>query len=712
MRVIVAGGGIGGVAASLALQRDGVDVLLLEQAPALGEVGAGLSLAPNAMKVLDYLNVSEDIRQVAVKTEESVLFDMASGERLFTSTDALAANDVRYTAHRADLHSAMVRRLKGGSVRLNSRVVSFVETADKVCVLLEDGEELEADALVGADGLKSTVRTELFGYQEPHFTGLVGWRALIPTADAPNIEPIQRTCLWMGSGRHVGFYPIRKDLLNLFAWVPADEVHRESWMLSGDVADLHRALSGACPQLQALLDCVKSAMLTPLYVRPPRSTWSSSRVTLLGDAAHPAPTAAGQGAAMALEDGVTIAHCLARHGASGVADAMKDYELRRVPRATQMQALALGNLKFMNEPDPVQRAARNGYLSGLERLDPLGKVSFDIMSRYDAVAALAQPSEVVAAAGGRLTPRVSRPEAKRAFDLWAGAVGFSDRVGLWVGQRAAFGRFCERAFTLPSGARTESLTCNGVPALRIGDGAGPILMHLHGGAYTMGSAQGSAELAGRLATAVGGVVIVPDYRLAPEHPYPAAPNDAMQSYLWLLEQEGGDARRIIVTGECAGGGLALSLMLSLRQAGLPLPAAVYLCSPFCDLTLSGKSISLSQGRDPWLNRAFLTQFAASYVQKADPEQPLMSPIRSDLSGLPPLLIHVAEDEALRDDAVQLAEAARAAGVETTLRVVSDTVHSFILFNFLPETAEAMDEVSQFVGRQLSRDPQDRAPAPA
>ncbi len=697
MRIIVAGGGIGGAAAALALQRAGVEVLLLEQASELREIGAGVAVAANAMKVLDYLGVSEDVRKVAIKNEEATLFDMQSGERLFTSSDALKT-EVRYTAHRADLHEALIKPLDTRNIRLSSRVVSFAEEADRVRVVLEGGETIEADALIGADGLKSTIRTQLFGYQEPHFTGLVGWRVLIPIEDARTIEIKPRASIWMGSGRHIGFYPIRKDLLNLFAWVPAAEVHRESWMLSGDIADLHAALAGCCPQLQAVLDCVKSAMLTPLYIREPLKTWSSRRVTLLGDAAHPATTAAGQGAAMALEDGVTIAFCLAKHGAAGVVDAIKEYELRRVPRATQMQALALSNLKFMNEPDPVQRSARNGYFAGLERLDPAGIASFDSISRYDPIAALAQRGEVVAASAGRLTPVVSRPEARRAFDLWASAIGFSDRAGLWVGQRAGFERFTTGTFVMPGGVRKEPVICNGVAALRIGDGAGPVLLHLHGGGYTMGSAQGSAALAARLADAVGGSTLVPDYRLAPEHPYPAAPEDAMRTYLWLLEQQGGDASRIVVTGECSGGGLALSLMISLRDAGMALPAALYLCSPFCDLTLSGESIARSPGHDPWFNRPILTQLAASYIQKADPELPLISPLRGDLSGLPRLLIHAAEGEALRDDAVRLAEAAHAAGVETKLNVVADTVHSFILFDFLPETTAALDEFRKFVAK--------------
>jgi len=214
-----------------------------------------------------------------------------------------------------------------------------------------------------------------------------------------------------------------------------------------------------------------------------------------------------------------------------------------------------------------------------------------------------------------------------------------------------------------------------------------VVLHLHGGGYVMGSAELSAPLAGRLAEAAGGWSLVPDYRLAPEHPFPAALEDALAAYRWLAREY--PRAPIIVSGECAGGGLALSLALALRDADQPLPAGIHVVSPFCDLALTAGHPSFAVDSDPWFNRIALVQLAACYLHDADPGQALVSPVRADLSGLPPLLIQAAEPEALFPSAERLADAARDAGVPVTFSPVADSVHSFILFDFLPETDRAL-----------------------
>jgi salicylate hydroxylase len=188
---------------------------------------------------------------------------------------------------------------------------------------------------------------------------------------------------------------------------------------------------------------------------------------------------------------------------------------------------------------------------------------------------------------------------------------------------------------------------------------------------------------------------VPDYRLAPEHPFPAALDDALAAYRWLAREY--PRAPILVSGECAGGGLALSLALALRDAGGPparMPAGVHVVSPFCDLALEAGQLGPAS-TDPWFSRIALIQLGACYIQDTDPAQPLVSPLRGDLSGLPPLLIQAAEPEALFPSARRLAGQARSAGVPVTFSPVADSVHSFILFDSLPEAGRALAEFAAF-----------------
>jgi salicylate hydroxylase len=300
-----------------------------------------------------------------------------------------------------------------------------------------------------------------------------------------------------------------------------------------------------------------------------------------------------------------------------------------------------------------------------------------------------------------------RSESQRAYDLWRGALTGEHRAAGWLGERRGYAEFLQR--TLPRAAGdgpAATLSCDGTPALRIGrprpDGA-PAVLHLHGGGYVMGSAELAVPLAGRLAEAVGGWSLVPDYRLAPEYPFPAALDDALAAYRWLAREY--PRAPILVSGECAGGGLALALAVALRDAAGPasrMPAGVHVVSPFCDLAPPADSLDAAADSDPWLNRIALLQLAACYIHDTDPGGALVSPARADLSGLPPLLIQAAEPEALFPSAQRLADRARAAGVPVTFSPVADSVHSFILFDFLPEAGRAVAEFADWTGKVTVR----------
>jgi salicylate hydroxylase len=375
------------------------------------------------------------------------------------------------------------------------------------------------------------------------------------------------------------------------------------------------------------------------------------------------------------------------------------------------------NLRNSQTSDPAQVRARNGYLRGLERLSPAGAPMQEWLLAHDPVAAARQSAaEFEQSLVGPGNP-MRRPEARRAYDLWRTALTGEHRAAGWLGERAGYAEFVRDRLHPPTGGGPAvTVSCDGTPALLVGrparapspDSRAPVVLHLHGGGYALGSAELSLPLAGRLAEAAGGWALVPDYRLAPEHPFPAALDDVLAAYRWLTRQY--PRAPVIVSGECAGGGLALSLALALREspardpaardadAGGPavrLPAGIHVVSPLCDLALLADHLGPAADSDPWLNRIALIQLAACYIQDADPGQPLVSPARADLSGLPPLLIQAAEPEALFPAAQRLADRARGAGVPVTFSPVADSVHSFILFDFLPETDRALAEFAVF-----------------
>ncbi|MGH3252616.1 MAG: alpha/beta hydrolase fold domain-containing protein, partial [Trebonia sp.] len=447
------------------------------------------------------------------------------------------------------------------------------------------------------------------------------------------------------------------------------------------------------------------ALVTGIYFRDPLQAWGSARAVLLGDAAHPAPPSAGQGAGMALEDAVMLAACLRRAGTGNERAALREYVSRRQARTTRMLESSRVNLRNSQTSDPVQVRARNGYLRGLERLSPAGPPMQEWLLAHDPVAAARQsPGEFARNLVATGNP-MRRPEARRAFDLWRTALTVEHRATGWLGERQGYAEFIRGKLQPANGTTpTVSVDCDGTRALRVGrpprvpsgaDSPAPVVLHLHGGGYVMGSAELSAPLAGRLAEAAGGWSLVPDYRLAPEHPFPAALDDVLAAYRWLAREY--PRAPILVSGECAGGGLALSLALALRDSGEPairMPAGIQVVSPFCDLALPAEHLGPA-GTDPWFNRIALIQLGACYLHDTDPGQALVSPSRADLSGLPPLLIQAAEPEALFPGARRLADQARGAGVPVTFSPVADSVHSFILFDFLPEADRALAEFTAF-----------------
>ena len=258
-------------------------------------------------------------------------------------------------------------------------------------------------------------------------------------------------------------------------------------------------------------------------------------------------------------------------------------------------------------------------------------------------------------------------------------------------------------YPIPPDITVERTTIENIPAewvIAPNADRDRVLLYLHGGAYIMGSLNSHRDLAAKLSRAAAISVLVIDYRLAPEHPFPAALEDALTTYRWLLAN-GFDSQQIVIGGDSAGGGLTLSTLLSLRDAGDPLPAGAALLSPWTDLAGTGESMETRRDVDPWLSPDSSRVVPALYIGSLDRKNPIVSPVYADLTGLPPMLVHVGNDEILLDDSVRLVENGRAAQVDMQLKIWDDMWHVFQSFQ-IPEAKQAIDEIGQYVNQLLSK----------
>lgn len=260
-----------------------------------------------------------------------------------------------------------------------------------------------------------------------------------------------------------------------------------------------------------------------------------------------------------------------------------------------------------------------------------------------------------------------------------------------------------RLVVLPKAARFQGADAGGIPSEWME--MAPVnkeraFLLLHGGGYTAGSPKTHRKLAASLSRAANARVLTPAYRLAPEHPFPAGLKDAIKAYGWLLDQ-GYEARNIVVGGDSAGGGLALSMLLALRNAGAALPRAAVLMSAWTDLTVSGASYERHKRLDPSVTRKGLREAAKLYAGKMDPAEPRLSPLFADLTGLPPLLLHAGGDELMLDDSRVFAERARAAGVDVTLRIYDGMWHvHHHAAPEVPEAGAAINDIAAFIRSQF------------
>jgi salicylate hydroxylase len=357
-RVTIIGGGIGGLAAALALDRRGAEVVICEQSSGANEIGAGLHLSPNALKALRVLGVEDAVIAQGSEADFLTIRSSKSGRvmsRMRRGAFRQQFGAPNLTVHRADLISVLRGALKMADIRFGARCVA-VEPCDRGAVArLANGSEIKADIIVGADGIHSVVRERVSGPDAPRFTGCICWRGMANADAVPHDISVAEGTMWMGPHGHAVHYPVRRgELINIVAHFDSDSWTEESWTRECDVSEVATTYAGWHSDLTRLFPCSARWYKWALYDRDPAERWSKGPITLLGDSAHAMLPYLGQGAAMAIEDACVLAAAVGRHS-DDLTTALLVYERLRVPRA---RAAVLGSRARARENHLVSSWAR------------------------------------------------------------------------------------------------------------------------------------------------------------------------------------------------------------------------------------------------------------------------------------------------------------------------------------------------------------------
>jgi salicylate hydroxylase len=344
LNIIIAGAGIGGLTAAACLLRKGYRVRIYEQAATLGEVGAGIQASANAVKVLVDLGLRDALESIAVRPQafEFRRFDSAELlHRIPLGEQHEKANGAPYYhIHRADMHELLARKvqaLDSDCIRLNAKAEGFEESASGVTLRLADGSMIAADVLIGADGIKSAIRSQILGKTPITYTGDVAWRAVIPVERLPKDIMERVSAVWCGPKKHAVMYYLRAGkLLNFVGLVEHDQPEEESWTQKRPWEELKADYAGWHPTIQTVIDAIDrdSCYRYALNDRAPVSNWSTGRATLLGDSAHPTLPYMASGAVMAIEDAAVLARCFEQCGS--VPEALELYQRNRIDRTARI----------------------------------------------------------------------------------------------------------------------------------------------------------------------------------------------------------------------------------------------------------------------------------------------------------------------------------------------------------------------------------------
>lgn len=342
--VVVVGGGIGGLFAAHALIAHGLRVAVYEQAPALGEVGAGVYITPNSVRHLQRVGLGPQVERWGARVGPESRYFRHDGQPIapVQVTDSSGWN-ATFGMHRADLVEILAKALPAGVVRTGHRCTSFEQSADKARVSFANGASAEGDVVIAADGIHSDLRQYVVPPTRPVFSGSVAYRGMVASELVPDWPP-GRWEMWLGEAKHFLTYPLRAGtLINYVGFVLADAEMKESWSAPGDPGELRREFAGWDPRIGSLLRHVQSTFRSALYDREPLPTWSQGRLSLLGDAAHAMLPHLGQGANQSIEDGMALATILVHADRKTAPAALRAYERLRRERVAQVQRGAREN---------------------------------------------------------------------------------------------------------------------------------------------------------------------------------------------------------------------------------------------------------------------------------------------------------------------------------------------------------------------------------
>jgi salicylate hydroxylase len=340
----VVGGGIGGLATACSLRRRGINVTVFEQADALGEIGAGLIIFPNGLRQLERMGLGEALAAVGAKIGDGSQFYRADGTVVgsIVTTDSTGWNGI-YGMHRADLLNVLAASLPSGIIRTGHRCTGLEQNAVAAQLKFANGETVEADIVIAADGIHSTLQKYVVEPKPPEYSGVRAYRGLIPREKLPTWRD-EAHQIWMGDGKHFMVYPVRSGrILNYVGFVPTPNVTIESWSAVGDRDELAASFEGWDLRVIKLLEAVETCFWWGLYDRKPLESWTKGRLVLLGDAAHAMLPHLGQGANQAIEDGVALGVLLEGRDGSEVPDIVSQYEKLRRVRTEIIQAEARKN---------------------------------------------------------------------------------------------------------------------------------------------------------------------------------------------------------------------------------------------------------------------------------------------------------------------------------------------------------------------------------
>jgi salicylate hydroxylase len=372
MKAIIVGGGIGGLNAALCFNRFGWDVEILEQAAQLEDIGAGIQISPNGMQVLRALDID---RQVAATgfCPRATQFRMGQSGRVIMTQDMGQRLEEKWGApylhiHRADLVSAMASALNErcpGALQMETIVTGYGQDSEKAWATLDDGTVVKGDIIVGADGIKSAIRSQMLGSQKPRFTGNVAWRAVVPVTKLGRNAPLPVASIWLGEGKHAVTYLLRGGTLaNLVGVVERDDWQQESWTEKGTREQAMADFAGWHPTITTLLEQAEHHYRWALFDRDPLDQWVDGRAVLIGDAAHPMLPFMAQGAVQAIEDGYVLARSLAEHGDRD--DALRHFFDVRRDRTAAVQKAARRNMRLFHQRTPGGKLGTYGpmWLAG------------------------------------------------------------------------------------------------------------------------------------------------------------------------------------------------------------------------------------------------------------------------------------------------------------------------------------------------------------